>query len=109
MTQPAPSVEAPPSEQMLAKERIEQLVWDELLRVVKAIRVDRTLGATLNLSIKIDGFSANGPALVIAEEDVAALAVAELADLIGQDLDLCLEGGRLLVYSPSWRHDEIPF
>jgi hypothetical protein len=95
-------------ERQEAKERIEQAVWDELLRVVRAIRVDRAIGVTPELAIK-DSYARNGPALVIDEEDVAPLALAQLSDLIGQNLDLRLEDGRLLISSPSWPHDDIPF
>lgn len=95
------------AEMELAQQRLEGMVWDELLRVVKAIRVDNALGVNPELLITVSRYG--GPALVIDEEEVAPLTIVTLQEMIGQNLDVELYNGRLNIYSPSWAPSRIPF
>lgn len=99
---------ATPEEIRQAKAAIESAVWDEIHRVVKAIRVDGELGVQPKLSIRLDRFS-GGPALRIEEDEVEALTLAKLNEIVGQDLQIELQEGRIELTSPSWPPDRIPF
>lgn len=101
--------QATPEEREEARQRIVDLTWDEMLRVVKAIRAGEPQGfAAVDLTIKLDRFG-GGPALVIAEATVDSRTIAQLQELAGQNLDLRLDEGRIELYCPSWPPDRIPF
>jgi hypothetical protein len=102
---------ATPDEREAAHERIQKLVWDDLRRVTVAIRTGgiRFLSRDAKLRIDLGRLASGGPALVIDEEEINGIALAMLADVVGQNLELELYDGRLNIFSPSWEPDRIPF
>lgn len=88
--------------------QIRALVWRDYDRFIRAIRDDRALGPVPELEIHFDRYG-GGPTLRIAEEDVSGLQIAKLSEMVGQDFDVRLEGGRLEVFCPAWPPDAIPF
>ena len=94
-------------EQRRAQDAIESAVWDELHRVVAAIRTENAIGMQPDMSITLSRYG--GPALVIQEEEITGMQLALLSDLCGQNLDVELFEGRMTIYSASWRPDRIPF
>lgn len=97
-------------ERQAAHRRIVERVLDEMKRVVIAINIDGVLQTRPPLALRFGrGTHAGGPMLVIDDEDLGSLAIAILLDLIGPDLDVELSEGRIVVFSPSWSPDRIPF
>lgn len=95
-------------ERAAAKARIQAHVWDELQRVVTAIRIDNALGVAPALVIRLDRFG-GGPALRIEDDHLDGLPLAKLQELAGQDIEVAFVAGRIELSSPSWAPDRIPF
>lgn len=96
-------------ERQEAQARLRGLVWDELQRVVTAIRVENALGVQPALVIRFDRHGGDGPRLILDEEELSGLALAKLSELAGQNLELELVAGKLELSSVSWPPDRLPF